>query len=489
MERSAGILLSIASLPSQYGIGDFGLEAHKFIDTLKNNHIKLWQILPLNPLGFGNSPYQPYSSKAMDELYISPYFLKEEGLLTKTYKYESDELNKIDYQSVRDFKQTMLATAFKNFKSRKDFKDFNSWLEKNPWVENYTLFITFKKLNNLKMWTEWPHEQKYYTENKSFKLGHYKNRILYEKWIQYTLFKQWSYLREYANKNDVKIIGDVPFYVGIDSVDVWENKLEFLLDVDGNPTSIAGVPPDYFSITGQRWGNPIYNWEIMKNNRYKFWIDRMTFNAKVFDIVRIDHFRAFDTYWKIPATCPTAIEGEWITGPSYDFFDEYIKEHSLDSLVIEDLGDLFDSVLTLRDHYSLPGMNILQFTFDASSYEYGLKDRENQIIYTGTHDNETIRGWINSLNEEERNKIREKLDRLGCYGLDFNRAFIKLCLENKANYAIIPIQDILNLGNEARINTPSTVGSPNWEWKLDSFELFNINSIWLRDLILKTNRE
>lgn len=487
MKRCAGVLLAVSSLPSNYGIGDFGSEAYRFIDDLKKANFKIWQILPLNPLGFGNSPYQPYSSKAMDPLYISLEMLKKERLLDKSYCFNVNA-SRVDYEKVREFKEKRLELAFRNFKTKQDFNDFDKWKKENEWVYNYAVFITLKKLNGLRMWSEWPLEHQNWIVDHKFKLGRYKNKIEYEMWVQFILFNQWKALKEYANKNDIEIMGDIPFYVGIDSLDVWENQKCFLLDNEKRPTFIAGVPPDYFSETGQRWGNPIYNWEYIKNNNFKFWLDRIGFNAKIFDIIRIDHFRAFDTYWKIPSSCPTAVEGEWIKAPGYEFFDKLYETYKDVKIVAEDLGDLFDSVLVLRDHYNLPGMNILQFTFEEDKYEYGLKDRENQIIYTGTHDNETINGWIERIGDSQANKVKEKLKRLGYDYPDFAYSFVRLALDNKADYCILPMQDICSLSNYARMNTPSTIGSPDWEYKMVDFNDFESRLDYLKELINNSNR-
>lgn len=487
MKRCAGVLLAVSSLPSKYGIGDFGKEAYRFIDDLKKGNFKIWQILPLNPLGYGNSPYQPYSSKAMDPLYISLDLLKEDGLLTKLDTFNPNA-DRVDYQGARAFKDKKLERAYQNFKEKGNVEDFENWKKNNPWVYNYAVFLTLKKQNDLRMWSEWPIEQQNWIVDHKYKIGRLKNKIEYEMWTQYILFTQWAKLKAYANINGIEIMGDIPFYVGIDSCDVWENQDCFLLDEEKRPTFIAGVPPDYFSETGQRWGNPIYDWDRMKETKFSFWMERIGFNANIFDIIRIDHFRAFDTYWKIPSSCPTAVEGEWCQGMGYELFDELYRNYKDVKIVAEDLGDLFDSVLVLRDHFNLPGMNILQFTFEEYKWEYGLKDRENQIIYTGTHDNETINGWIDRISEDNRNAVRAKLERLGYSYPDFAYSFMRLALDNKANYCILPMQDICSLSNYARMNEPSTIGSPDWEYKMVNFEDFENRLGYLSELINNSGR-
>ena len=487
MKRCAGVLLAISSLPSNYGIGDFGKNAYRFIDDLKKANFKIWQILPLGPLGFGNSPYQPLSSKAIDPIYISLDFLKEEKLLIKVPTI-NENYSIVEYDKVRPFKEKLLEKAFLKYKAKEDFKDFEKWKKNNSWVYNYAVFVTLKKSNSLRMWTEWPKEQQDWILDKKFKLGRYENQINREMWYQYVAFNQFAKLKEYANKNEIEIMGDIPFYVGADSIDVWENQKCFLLDEKHNPSFVAGVPPDVFSKTGQRWGNPIYNWEYIKKTNFKFWIDRLTFNASLFDIIRIDHFRAFDTYWCIPASCPTAEVGEWLKCPGYEFFDTLFEKHKDLKIVAEDLGDLINSVLVLRDHYNFPGMNILQFTFEPYNESYGTKDIENQIIYTGTHDNETINGWINRISDDERNAVRRKLEKLGYSYPDFAYSFCRLALFNKANYCILPMQDICSLDNSARMNTPSTIGSPNWEYKMVDFEDFENRLGYLNELINNSGR-
>jgi 4-alpha-glucanotransferase len=488
MRRIAGVLLAISSLPSEQGIGDFGPHAYEFIDILKESKIKVWQILPLNPLGFGNSPYQPYSSKAMDELYISLDMLKQEGLLNEIKEFNKNSTVTM-YQEVRAFKEEYLKEAYANFINRKDFKEFDQFVKDNSWVNEYALYVTFKKENDNQMWCYWREDMKNYIKDHKLDLTPYLDKINYEKWIQYVVFKQWAALHEYAIKMGIMIMGDVPFYVGLDSLDVWENQQDFLLQLDGTAAFVAGVPPDYFSKTGQRWGNPIYNWEQIQKENFFFWIDRLGFSSKIFDIIRIDHFRAFDTYWKIPESCPTAVEGEWKTAPGYALFDELYRAYPHINIVAEDLGDLFPSVLKLRDHYNLPGMNVLQFTFDYNKQEYGVKDINNQICYTGTHDNEMINGWVKTLKKPDYDKLVNKLARLGYHDSDIAKDFVNLAFDNRADFAIIPMQDFLSYDDSAKMNTPSTVGSPNWEWKLVSFDEFKKLVPWLKEKIVKCNRD
>ena len=470
--RTSGILLAVSSLPSRYGIGDFGQEAHAFIDLLVKSQMKLWQVLPLNPLGYGNSPYQPYSSKAMDELYLSLDVLHEQGLIKKPKPFKALE-TKVHYDDVRQYKSKYYQEAFKTFRPNARYQTF---LKENPWVEIYAIFVTFKELHQLQMWTTWQKEFKTYVKNKAIDLTPYLPRIQYHQMIQFLLFEQFNALKKYANRKGIQLVGDIPIYVGIDSIDVWMNQSQFMITADGEPTHIAGVPPDYFSKTGQRWGNPLYRWDVMEKDGFKFWIDRLGFNATLFDIIRIDHFRAFDTYWKIPATCPTAVEGAWIEAPGYALFDAIYEHLPKINIIAEDLGDLRPQVLQLRDHYRLPGMKIFQFEFPIYPDGNGQMPKaippklvENSIAYTGTHDNQTTMGWYASLKPTSQSQLAIFLKP---YVGTVAEQLVQLTLQSAVNYAILPMQDLLSLDDSARMNVPGTIGSPNWEWKLKDFSGF-----------------
>lgn len=474
--RDVGILMGINSLPSKYGIGDFGSEAYRFVDMLSNNNNRYWQILPFNRLGYGNSPYQTYSSVAGDEIFISLDKLVAQKLLDINDLINfNDNSNCIDYVEVRKFKTSMLKKAFSNFKV--DFNlfknDYESFVKESKWLEAYCVFASFKEYNNLLCWNEWPYEYKNWIKDRDLSLRKkHQDEIEYYYFVQYIFYQQWFELKRYANSCNVEIIGDIPYYVGIDSVDVWENEQCFLLDNDGKPTYIAGVPPDYFSKIGQRWGNPIYNWEFIKGDNFKFWINRLELIKNTFDIIRIDHFRAFDTYWKIPSDCPTAIEGEWIEAPGYEFFDTLYKKNPTIKLIAEDLGDLRLEVFDLRDHYHLMGMEVIQFAFNLAK-KIKIDDYRNVILYTGTHDNQTIVGWFESQEKNVQKEIIAFLQKEGYTGA-INEMMIKYALSFNVNVCMIPIQDILGLNDEARINVPGTVGSPNWEWKLKDFNQLEI---------------
>ncbi len=487
----AGILMPIASLPSPYGIGDFGKEAFDFVDRLASVGVKLWQILPLQPLGYGNSPYQPYSSYAGEILYISPKLLYTEGLLTREEIEELEDKGskrgnpeRIAYKAVRRKKEAHFRKAFTRFSKTEDYNNF----ARTSWVYSYGVFVALKQKNKGNCWNTWPKEERQWPSDRSYDERELIEEIEYQIFLQYIFFKQWRDLKAYANAKGISIMGDMPFYVGLDSQDVWENQKSFLLDEEANPSFVAGVPPDYFSATGQRWGNPIYNWKYLEETGYEFWINRLVSSSEMFDIIRLDHFRAFDTYWKIPASCETAMVGEWIEAPGYDFFRTLYQKHPEITLVVEDLGLLRPEVGKLRDTFKFPGMRVLQFTFleDQSNWEH-YKER-NVITYTGTHDNDTILGWYTSQSKRNKKIIGKKLKRLGIKRKSIPWSFIECCFRTGAEMAIVPVQDVIEKGTSSRINTPGTVGSPNWEWRLTSFKHWDRIAPRLKAVIKLANR-
>ena len=485
--RTAGALLPVASLPSKYGIGDFGQEAYQFIDILAKMEFTIWQVLPLNPLGYGNSPYQAYSSFAGDEIYISLDKLVADELLSVSQISEfNSQAIEVEYQTVRDNKAKILQLAFENFTSgNKLQEEYLKFRNSTSWVKNYAVFLTFKKANQLRIWTAWSAEQKNWIKDQKLDLTPYQAQIDYELFIQFIFYRQWLELKAYANKHGISIMGDIPFYIGMDSLDVWENQEMFLLDSEQQPIYIAGVPPDFFSATGQRWGNPIYDWDALEKSEFKFWIDRLKGNCLAFDIIRIDHFRAFDTYWKIPSSCPTAMVGEWIEAPGYKLFDRVYAELPDINIIAEDLGDLRKEVLTLRDHYNLKGMHIFQFEFEPTKDNAELEEAVNTIIYPGTHDNSTLMGWYKELTSE---KQEELLDYFVANNSTIKDAMLEYIMQLPAEYAIFAIQDILGLDDSARINTPGTLGSPNWEWKLKDFNALNGNISSIKNLVIASQR-
>ncbi|MFV0550982.1 MAG: 4-alpha-glucanotransferase [Anaerorhabdus sp.] len=481
--RKAGLLLAISSLPSKYGVGDFGGKAFEFIDFISDIGIKIWQILPLNPLGYGNSPYQPYSSKALDELYIDLDEFVECGWI------QCDDLpdfktSSVDYQRAREYKVKKIKEAFYHFEKTPDYLVFIQ----EDWVYDYAVFISLKKQNEMRPWYEWSKEESAWIYDKQYDISHLEHEIELEMFIQYILLKQWKKLCAYAKSKGIKIMGDIPFYVGRDSLDVWSNQNCFLLDEDYVPTFVAGVPPDYFSVTGQRWGNPIYDWDYLIGTDFNFWVDRMEYASKLYDIVRIDHFRAFETYWKIPASCETAMEGEWIEAPGKLFFDYLLKKHPDMQIIAEDLGLPRKEVYELRDHFNFKGMKIVQFTFDPNETNNNFEDRVNMIIYTGTHDNQTIKGWFDSLEKDVQIEVQRLLKIEGYEAKNIVDDFCCFTLSSIAEIAILPMQDVLGLDDYARMNTPGTIGSPNWEWKLQDFNELFMQREKLRGWIKTTNR-
>lgn len=471
--RQSGILMPVASLPSRMGVGEMGAEAYHFLRLLKENGVGIWQILPMNPVGYGNSPYQPYSSCAGDELYISLDSLYEEGLLKEKAESFKEKETRIDYDAVRAHKESYLREAFQTFceQGRQQDAAYQEFISQK-WVYEYGVFRALKRAHGGVCWNEWSDDAKNWPERRTVLSKETEQEVQYQMFLQYKFYCQWMQLKEKANADGIQIMGDVPFYVGVDSVDVWAGKKNFLLDDDGRPIFIAGVPPDYFSETGQRWGNPIYDWDYLKEEGYRFWVDRIGYSSKLFDIIRIDHFRAFDTFWKIPASCLTAVEGEWIEAPGYEVIDTLKEKIPGVNLVAEDLGDLRPEVLELKNHYHLKGMKILVFSIETKGkYAYdNARDVENMIVYTGTHDNDTLMEWYGNLTCAAKRKVRRFLARQGFGQGSVKDRLISYMLKSKPEYAILPMADVLGQGKEGHINTPGTVGSPNWEWRMPDFE-------------------
>ncbi len=478
--RKAGILMPVASLPGRHGCGTFGKEAYDFVKMMHQSGLGIWQLLPLNPLGYGNSPYQPYSSYAVDELYISLDVLAQQGLLEKVPSYHRSD-DAIQYEEVRQYHDKYLRRAYQKFEKDEAYESFI----KKPWVKEYAIFKTFKVANNLRPWIEWNAEQKDYPINQKLDLSKYDDEIAYQMFLQFVLYQQWHALKKYANSLGIQMVGDIPFYVGLDSADIWAHRENFLLDQDGRPTFIAGVPPDYFSATGQRWGNPIYDWDFMKKDKFTFWIERMSYMGEMFDVVRVDHFRAFDTYWKIPADCPTAIEGEWIEAPGYELFDTLFKQYPNLTIVAEDLGDLRPEVLELRDHYKFRGMRIVQFTFDPEGME---EDKTHLLVYTGTHDNDTTYSWYCHQSASLRRKMRQYLWKHGYRKHSFVDDVIDYSLDSNADMVIIPMSDWIHAGSQARLNMPGSVGAPNWMWRMKDLRAFAKRIKQIKLDLLRANR-
>ncbi len=485
--KKAGILQHISSMPSNYGIGDFGKKSYEFIDMIDQSGIKTWQILPLNPLGFGNSPYQPYSSFAGEDIYIDLEALVEMKLLDCVSHFNENSI-KVDFDSVREFKEKYYVKAFETFKTNFNEyeEEFNTFIKQNDWVIMYSIFFSFKKANDLRPWSMWPLEMKFYPENKQIDLSNYEDEMLYVQFKQFLFFKQWLALKAYANNKGIEIIGDVPIYVAEDSQDVWENKQAFLFDSDYNLTHVAGCPPDAFSTDGQLWGNPIYNWDYLEKTNFEFLVNRFSYCGIMYDVTRIDHFLGFDRFWKIPNGDKTAVNGFWEEAKGKDFFNALYKKYPNLNLIAEDLGSLRKETYELRDMFNLPGMKI--FLWAIENDHINVIPGSNMVAYTGTHDNDTLKTIIDNFSETELNTLKTKFNK---YDSNVSNVwnFIYFVLLDDANRVIIPTQDILELGKDARFNVPSTIGEHNWTWKLVNFKDLKNGLETYSNYIKKSNRK
>ena len=476
MERSAGILMSVTSLPSPYGIGTIGKEAREFADFLKKAGQKVWQILPVGPTSYGDSPYQSFSTYAGNPYLIDLDTLCEEGLITKeqldSYDWGSNDAE-VDYEKIYNNRFDALRIAYDNFKKNKDQKAFSSFKRKNcKWLKNYALYMAVKKSFNMVSWTEWPDEEIRMHEEAAVKRYErkLKDEVDFWKFLQFKFYEQWDAFRAYVNGLGIQILGDMPIYVAMDSADTWANPELFQLYDDGDPIAVAGCPPDYFSETGQLWGNPLYDWDYLAETDYEWWFERIKAASKLYDITRIDHFRAFASYYSIPYPAENAINGEWVEGPRIKFFKMMEEALGKINIVAEDLGTLTPDVTELMEQTGYPGMKVLEFAFDSGEENDYLphKYTDNCVVYTGTHDNDTIMGWVETAKPEDVSYARSY-----CHmGEDepFNWGLIRTAYESKAGMAIIPLQDILGLGKEARMNIPSTLGG-NWTWRVDKAAL------------------
>lgn len=473
--RGSGILLHISSLPSPYGIGDLGPGAYRFADFLEETRQCLWQILPLNPTStaHGNSPYSSFSAFAGNPLFISPDVLLTDGLLSVSDIEELPSIpdDKVDYETVTEHKNKLFHRAFERYRDNigQDYEFERFCIENANWLDDYALFMALKEHFNGSVWCDWPGEIRDRDEDSisewNVKL---KDRVLFEMFLQYLFFRQWGSLKDYCNERNIKIIGDLPIYVCYDSCDVWTNPCIFKLNGEKRPEFVSGVPPDYFSATGQLWGTPVYAWDVLKEDGYRWWIKRIGHNMKLFDTLRLDHFRGFVGYWEVASHERTAINGRWVEAPTYDFFNTLLRHFPSLPFIAEDLGVITPGVREVMNFYEFPGMKLLIFAFgeDMPTNPYIPHNiSKNSIVYTGTHDNNTIRGWFNkdASNEDKVrlcNYIGKSVDEA-----DVNLDFIRFAMMSVAETTILPLQDILGLGEEGRMNTPSTCHG-NWEWRL-----------------------
>ena len=477
--RTSGVLMPISSLPSPYGIGTMGKSARKFVDFLVKGGQTYWQILPICPTSYGDSPYQSFSSFAGNPYFIDLDILCKENLLKKkeceSFDWGTSE-EYIDYGTMYVSRYALLHKAYARFVKNMP-EDFSSFCEtEKDWLEDYTLFMALKDANDGKAWAEW--DEKLRVRDAAAldeARKKYAEDIEFYKMLQYLFFKQWRELKAYANENGIEIIGDVPIYVAGDSADVWANPKQFYLDEDLNPIEVAGCPPDGFSADGQLWGNPLYRWDHHRNTGYDWWITRISWCFRLYDVVRIDHFRGFDEYYAIPAGSKNAVIGKWEKGPGMDLFDAVKEKLGEISIIAEDLGYITDSVRQLVKDSNFPNMKVLEFAFDArDSYEpceyLPFTYYNNCVVYTGTHDNETLLGWLKHVNDYTLGYIKDYIGRDIPVGQEMVDEIIRLAHSSVADLCIIPLQDYLGLGNEARINTPSTLGD-NWKWRVTKDKL------------------
>lgn len=471
MKRSAGILLPIFSLPSNYGIGTFGKSAYEFVDFLDNAGQTYWQILPLGQTAFGNSPYQSYSSIAGNPYFVDLDLLKEDKLLNENDLKDLKDDDKVDYQYLEKTRFNILYKAYKNGINKYQ-DEFNEFVKNNDWLNDYALFMSLKKYFNNDTWINWPNKIKTREEKEIEKYESLlKDDICFYSFIQFLFFKQYKNLKEYANNKGIKIIGDIPIYLPLDSVEVWSTPLNFKLDKNYLPKEVSGVPPDYFSSTGQLWGNPIYNYKYQAKSNYAWWVNRINALTSIYDVIRIDHFRGIEAYWSIPYGEKTAINGKWVKGPGLKLINILKKECNIE-FIAEDLGYHTPSLDKMLKASKLPGMRVLEFGFDSNEFNDNLPHNyvENSVCYLGTHDNDTVMGFYENINRDTLNTAIKYINH--SKDDEFNWSMIKCGMMSISNLFIVQIQDYLGLDTSNRINTPGTIGN-NWMYRLKKNELNN----------------
>ena len=469
--RSSGILLHPTSLPGRYGMGDLGPEAYRFVDWLHEAGQGIWQVLPLGPTGYGDSPYQCFSAFAGNPLLISPEVLLQQGHLLPAEVQGVPDFSAayVDYGPVIEYKTALLKKAFANFQRLDNEQERRAFVVfcagKSSWLEDYALFMALKDHHGGAVWTTW---EKDIARRKPEAMARWKLALAPEmeryKYLQYQFYQQWAALRRYVQQRQMRIVGDIPIFVAHDSADVWAHPELYYLDGDGNPTVVAGVPPDYFSETGQLWGNPLYRWERMAQTGYSWWIERFRAVFELVDMLRLDHFRGFEGYWEVPAREKTAVHGRWVKGPGAELFRAVERALGKLPIIAEDLGVITPEVVALRDQFEFPGMRILQFAFASDAHDSFLPHNyvPNCVVYTGTHDNDTTWGWFKACTAQEREAV---LAYLGSDGRDISWDMLRWLFASVADTAIVPLQDVLSLGTEARMNYPSRLGG-NWSWRL-----------------------
>lgn len=499
LKRSSGILMHITSLPSEYGIGDFGKKAYEFVDFLKTSNQKLWQVLPLGATGYGDSPYQSFSAFAGNPYFIDLNEFLEKKLIEKTDLKELEKLNKeekVNYGALYLERYKVLRKAYNNFKNTEEYIEIEKMKNRySTWLPDYALFMALKNHFNGVSWQEWPRAYKVRDKKviSQAKID-LKDEIEFYIFLEYFFRKQWLKLKEYANEKGIKIIGDIPIFVSTDSVDTWVKPWMFQFDKNLRPRRVAGCPPDAFSLDGQLWGNVLYNWKAIKADGYSWWIERIKDCFKLYDVVRIDHFRGFDSYWSIPAQAKTARDGKWEIGPGIDLFRTINKALGELPIIAEDLGFLTPRVEKLLKDSGYPGMKILQFGFGGDEKNGYLPTNvtKNSVIYTGTHDNETLIGWYLQAREDEKEFCHKYLSQYLNYDEEYikehlNDAFMEAMWKSKSVYAIVPMQDLLYLDSSARMNTPSTLGD-NWCWRIKDLNIDEKKINLLKELTTKYKR-
>ena len=495
--RSAGILLHPTSLPGPFGIGDFGPWVDRFLDWAKSAGQTLWQVLPLTIIGGGGSPYGGASAFAGNPLLISPELLLRDGFLPVAAFEDLPTFPKerVDFDAVIRWKERILHQSWDHFAAhagepaREELAAFRAAPARSAWLADWTLFAALKSRFSGLPWTAWDRDLRLRDRDALERAsGELEAEISYQAYLQYLFFRQWERVRAAAKERDIAILGDMPIYVSLDSADVWSHPEIFQLDEMGQPIAVSGVPPDYFSETGQLWGNPLYDWDALAESGYEWWVERVRANLMLCDVLRIDHFRAFSAYWSVPAGETTALNGKWIPGPGAKLFDAVrvaVGGEAPLPIVAEDLGDIDDDVKALLKELGFPGMKVLQFAFYGADSEYlPHRHTENALVYTGTHDNDTARGWYEALKPEERERV---YDYLGSDGTDIPWALIRAAYGSVARRAIAPLQDVLGLGSEARMNTPAEPGG-NWTWRAPDWGLRAEDAVRLKRMAVLSGR-
>jgi len=481
--RASGLLLHPTSLPGPYGVGDLGPEAYRYIDFLHAAGQKLWQVLPLNPTGYADSPFQCFSASAGNPILLSLDELVERGVLDKREVGSSPAFptESVDYGAVIHFKMPLLDAAARNFFSSASAahrREFDEFCRNNAsWLDDFALFMAVKRAQSLVAWTRWPAD---IAGRHPEAIRRWSERLAQpvraEKFLQYEFFRQWQGLRDYGSSKKIHVIGDVPIYVAQDSADVWANRQFFLLDERGDPLKVSGVPPDYFSATGQLWGNPIYNWPLLREMQYQWWVERLRSALRLYDFIRIDHFRGFEAYWEVAANESTAMRGQWVKGPGAELFSVLEKELGKLPIIAENLGVITPEVEAIRHEFGFPGMAILQFAFGNDPQAPTFKPHNyvhDLVAYTGTHDNDTVVGWWNSAGTHDSTRTPEDVEKehahtrayFGFTDAPIQWVMIRGIMASVANTAIAPMQDVLGLGSEARMNLPG-MPSGYWKWRM-----------------------